>query len=228
MQTRAKPNYHWWVNMETWTFKQATLLLHGLDPNRYPALKPYVYHLPPEYLPLKKTYLVISQFPWRQLYPQYYFENQGVHPVAIIFIALQKRLPLPKRLRKLVIARFHQENQQKQHGLDVQATLLPYATDPKPSPPTIIQRRFGFTARERKNLLRSLGIVVRLLFSEEQGSPRYWYANHLNASQIAQTILEKAQQMGIPTQGLKSLDRKITEALTLLEAKNENEDQSER
>ena len=39
--------------------------------------------------------------------------------------------------------------------------------------------------------------------------------------QIAQTILEKAQQMGLPTQGLKSLDRKITEAMALLEAESD-------
>ena len=84
------------------------------------------------------------------------------------------------------------------------------------SPPT-----FGFTARERKNLLRSLGIVIRLWLGDEKHSPRYWYAHQLNAFQIAQTILEQAQQMGLPTPGLKSLDRKITEAMTLLDAESD-------
>ena len=39
--------------------------------------------------------------------------------------------------------------------------------------------------------------------------------------QIMQTIIEKAQKRGINTQGLKSLDRKITEALALLEAEQD-------
>lgn len=222
MKKKPKPHYQWWVAMETWTFKQATLLLHGLDPHQHRSLNPYAYHLPPEYQPLQKTYVMVSQFPWQQRYPHYYFGNKGIHPVAIIFLAIQKKLPLPKRLRKLVMMRFHRENQLKQHSLEVQAVLLPYTTDFKPpAPPTIIQRRYGFTPRERKNLLRSLGIVVRLLFSEGQGSPRYWYANHLNASQIAQTILEKAQQQGISTRRLKSLERKITQAMTLLEEEKE-------
>ncbi len=209
--------------METWTLKQATLLLHGMDPNQHRSLKPYMKDLPPEYSPLQKTYLVLQQFPWNDFYPDYFYWGKGIHPIAVIYLAIQKKLPLSKRLRKLVVQRFYRENRMEGRHREMRKVLDPYVPPLKPAPTKIVQRTFGFTARERKNLLRSLGIVVRLLFGDENTSPRYWYANQFNAYQAAQTILEKAQKIGISTKGLKSLDRKITEALALLEAGEDEE-----
>ena len=172
MKKPERPDYHWWVfSMEVWTLKQATLLLHGLDPNRHRSLKPYARKLPPEYAPLQKTYLVLFQYPWKELLPKeyYYPDKKGIHPVAIISVAIQKKLPLPKRLRKTVMERFTREKQVKTRGLDIPAILAPYLPDLKPPrPKIIIQRTSGFTARERKNLLRSLGIVIRLWLGDEK------------------------------------------------------------
>ena len=221
MKKRQRPNYLWWVSMETWTLRQATLLLHGLDPNQHDALKPHTKDLPPEYTRLKKTYLMLQQYPWEQRLPQYYYAGKGIHPVAIISLAIHHQLPLSKRLRKLVVERFHRENQLKKNGMGITKLFTPYLPVIQPSPPKIISRTLGFTARERKNLLRTLGILIRLLFGDEQSSPRHWYAHQLNAYQTAQTILEKAQRMGISIQGLKSLDRKITEAMAILAAEQE-------
>lgn len=220
MKKPQRPQYHWWAyRMEVWTLKQATLLLHGLDPNQHRCLKPYAHNLPPEYASLQKTYLVLSQYPWEDYLADYYFPEKGIHPIAIISVAIQKKLPLPKRLRKTVIERFQRENQAQMMGIEIPTVLAPYISELAPTQQKMIQytRTLGFTARERKNLLRSLGIVIRLWVGDEKRSPRYWYAHHLNASQIAQMILEQAQQMGLPTQGLKSLDRKITEAMMLLD-----------
>ena len=62
---------------------------------------------------------------------------------------------------------------------------------------------------------------MKILLNEEQGSSRYHYANRPNAYQIAQSILDKAKKMGISTHGLKSLDRKITEAIAVLKTEGE-------
>ncbi len=182
MKKPERPDYHWWVfSMEVWTLKQATLLLHGLDPNRHRSLKPYARKLPPEYAPLQKTYLVLFQYPWKELLPKEYYDlgknKKGIHPVAIISVAIQKKLPLPKRLRKAVMERFQREKQVKTRELDIPTILIPYLPDLKPSSPKIIQRTLGFTARERKNLLRSLGIVIRLWLGDEKHSPRYRYCS---------------------------------------------------
>jgi hypothetical protein len=223
MENIEKPNYRWWAKMEVWTLKQAALLLHGMDPHKYRSLKPYVNNLPPEYADLQKTYFVLHQFPWEETYSDYYYRGKGIHPVAIVHLAITQKLPLPKRLKKWVAERFHRETSSETDERDIPSTFAPYASAVKyhPPQPTIIQKNFGFTARERKNLLRGLGILVLLLFDDENSSPRYFYANKLNAYQIMQTIIEKAQRRGINTKGLKSLDRKITEALALLEAEQD-------
>ena len=148
---------------------------------------------------------------------EYYYRGKGIHPFAIVHLAISQKLPLPKRLKKLVAERFHREIQMENEGHDIHSTFAPYASALSYAPPRphIIQRNFGFTARERKNLLRILGILVLLMFNDENGSARYYYANKLNAYQIMQTILDKARKRGINTRGLKSLDRKITEALAI-------------
>lgn len=221
MKKHPRPNYHWWVNLEIWTLTQATLLLHGMDPNQHESLKPYAKNLPPEHAQLKKTYLILQQYPWEQRLPQYYYAGKGMHPVAIISLAIHNKLPLSKRLRKLVAERFHRENQHKKKEINVQKLFEPYLPVISPPLPRVTSRTTGFTARERKNLLRCLGILVRISMGDEHTSPRHWYADHLNAYQITQTILEKAQKMGLSTKGLKSLDRKITEAMALLAAEQE-------
>ena len=99
METTAKPDYRWWAKMEVWTLKQASLLLHGMDPNQYRSLKPYAKDLPPEYADLQKTYLLLHQFPWQDLYRDYYYWGKGIHPIAIIHLAITRKLPLPKQLK---------------------------------------------------------------------------------------------------------------------------------
>jgi hypothetical protein len=71
-------------------------------------------------------------------------------------------------------------------------------------------------------LLKAIGILVRLHFDEKTKSPRFNRNNKLNAFQISQTLLEKALEIGIETEGLKSLDRKIKESLDLLETEARN------
>ena len=99
--------------MEVWTLKQAALLLHGMDPHKYRSLKPYVNNLPPEYADLQKTYFVLHQFPWEETYSDYYYRGKGIHPVAIVHLAITQKLPLPKRLKKWVAERFHQKHRVK-------------------------------------------------------------------------------------------------------------------
>ena len=163
----------------------------------------------------------MQQYPWEQRLPQYYYAGKGIHPVAIISLAIHNKLPLSKRLRKLVVERFHRETQLKTKEIDIHQLFSLDLPKISPSPPKAMSCTVDFTARERKNLLRCLGILIRVLIGDEQTSPRHWYADHLNAYQIAQTILEKAQKMGFSTKGLKSLDRKITEAMALLAAEHE-------
>ena len=123
METTSKTDYRWWARMEVWTLKQAALLLHGMDPNHYRSLKPYVNDLPPEYAELQKTYFALHQFPWEDTCGEYYYRGKGIHPFAIVHLAISQKLPLPKRLKKLVVERFHREKQMENEGHDIHSTF---------------------------------------------------------------------------------------------------------
>jgi hypothetical protein len=58
------------------------------------------------------------------------------------------------------------------------------------------------------------------LLISEKSSPLYQRSKKPNAFQIAQVIIEKARSLGIDSGGLKSIDRKITEALKIIEEEN--------
>ena len=72
-------------------------------------------------------------------------------------------------------------------------------------------------SRERRNLLKTIGIFVKIFVAEKNHSPKYLRGDKINASQISKTLIEKAESLGIETEDLKSLNRKITAALDILD-----------
>lgn len=70
------------------------------------------------------------------------------------------------------------------------------------------------TTHERRNLLRTIGILTSLLI-EEKSRPLLQHGN--KPYQIAQTIIEKAQAREMDIEDLKSIDRKIREAFKVME-----------
>jgi hypothetical protein len=72
------------------------------------------------------------------------------------------------------------------------------------------------SSRERKNLLKAIGILVKLLTDEKGKSTRTKQGEKISSLQISQMMIDKANDLGIQIEGLKSFDRKITEALELL------------
>lgn len=128
-----------------------------------------------------------------------------MHPVAIICEAVKKDLHVPAVLRKLVAKRYQQEldfrnetnetnNQEEKQSSDQDQELNP---------------------RERNNYLKVIAVLITLLLDEKSKSSRNSGSKY-SASQISRLITDKAELLGIDTNGLKSFDRKITEALELL------------
>lgn len=72
------------------------------------------------------------------------------------------------------------------------------------------------STRERRSLLKSIGIMALLLSEDSKRSSQFKLNNRPNAFQIAEAVLTKADALGISPEGLKSLDRKIKEALELI------------
>lgn len=213
-----KPDYKFWATKETWSLHQAALLLNGIDPLKNRSLRLTQKDLPQEFEESHKTYILLQSIPWRDRHANYYIYGVGAHPVAIIYEAKHKNLPIPTRLLKFVAKRYerelalkkeHEEQEkleQQKHAISNDQTIQEQNSAPA-----------SLTSRERKNLMKAIGVLVNVLMDEKMKSQRSGQKAKISALQISQMMLDKAQELGIEIEGLKSFDRKITEALDLLQ-----------
>lgn len=199
-----KPDYKYWARAETWSQQKAAFLLHGIDPEKYTDVK-LEKESRVEFEEVRKTYRILRSVPWRERHPGYYFANVGVHPVAIICEAVKKDLHIPAVLRKLVAKRYQQE-------LDFRNEIN--ETDNQEEKPSSDQDQ-ELSPRERNNYLKAIAVLITLLLDEKMKSSRN-ASNKYSASQISRLMLDKAESLNLDTNGIKSFDRKITEALELL------------
>ncbi len=215
-----KPDYKHWAKMDTWSLHQSAFLLHDIDPLEVRGVKLTAKKLEPEFKEIQKTYLLLQGVPWRERHTYYYLSGTGTHPVAIIFEARKKDLPVPAKLLKLVRQRMKREENEKielekiekqQQELIAQREEKNADNNKKSLPEQ------SLSSRERKNLLKAIGVLVNVLMDERAKSKHSNRGAKLSALQISQMMLEKAEHLGIEIEGLKSFDRKITEALELLQ-----------
>lgn len=203
----TKPDYKFWVKKEGWSLHQSALLLHGIDPLEVRSVRLTAKDLAPEFKKAQKTYLLLQSVPWSERHPGYFSYGIGAHPVAIIVEAKKKGLPIPVRLLNLVKKRFEKEQEEKKEDEEAekdQNTQTPIKQTAPDQP---------LSSRERKNLLKAIGILVKLLGEKREKTSGI----KLSALQVSQLMLDKAHALGIEIEGLKSFDRKITEALALLD-----------
>lgn len=199
-----KPDYKYWAKAETWSQSKAALLLHGIDPDKYPSLNLGMKETPPELDEAKKTFKIIRSIPWMDRHKQYYYPNVGISPVAILAEANLKNLPFPAPLRKLI---------QKRHAVEMEFKNIVHPKshiEPLGNP-----KSTSLANRERNNYLKAIGLLAALLIDEKIKSSKNPQLR-LSASQIARLIVEKAEALEIDATGLKSIDRKITDGIELL------------
>lgn len=205
------PDYDHWAKMDAWSINQAAFLLHDIDPLLDPirSIRLGERVVPSQLESAQKTYAILRKIPWQQRYPNYYIQKSGTHPAAIVFEAIKKDLPLPKALYEAIAKLSEYRRLEKENS-----TNGPKEID------EIKNIKQDLSTRERRNFLKTIGILVRLYFDKKSNFNRG--DNKLNAFKISQTILDKAQEIGLEAEGLKSLDRKITEALELLDEEVES------
>lgn len=206
----SPPDYKFWAAAETWSINQAALLLHGIDPHQHRSLRLAEKNIPAEFLEVQKTYVLLRSVPWQHRHCNYYFPYQGVHPIAVLYEAKTKSLPCPPDLHKLIAQRYAIETELKKED-------VPVENQDSISPKEKATQEQPLISRERKNLLKAVGILVKLLIDEKEKSTRSNHGTKISALQILQLMLDKADALGVEIEGLKSFDRKITESLELLD-----------
>lgn len=195
-----KPDYKWWAKADSWSLKEAALLLHGIDPYQHRPLRLAERDIPPEFSKTQKTYLLLQSIPWKERYA--YHVGKGLCPLAVVAEAVDKELPLPKQLHDLVSTRFAAK---KKTAKKDTSTSDPLENNNQP-----------LSTRERRTFLKGVGILVKLLLDSNLSKKICSQGQKPSALQIAQLMLDKAEEIGMELEGLKSMDRKITEALALL------------
>lgn len=132
------------------------------------------------------------------------YNKDSAHPYDIYLIVTEKELSIPEPLSDYLKKRYQRELTAR-HVQEV--TNL--STDSQ-------AHNRELSTRERRTLLKALGIMTLLLVDDPKRSSQFKLNERPNASQIAQAVLDKAASMNIDVEGIKSLNRKIKEALDLL------------
>lgn len=199
MNTITKPDYVFWCKCDEWTFKDAALLLHGFEPLNWKRAKFNVGKVPdePELHEAYKTFLLLKYATWKGMG---LITNNSTHPYAIQEIARYKDLPFPQEITKHLEARRIREEENPHPSRFLNTTHQEMEV------PAEKNKDVSAHARERRNLLKTIGLLILILEGNK----------NLSASQLKNIILEQAEHLNIETDGLKSIDRKISEAMAII------------
>jgi hypothetical protein len=171
--------------------------LHSLDPLEHQPVKFNFREVSnaPELKEAYKTFLILNNVTRNQRYS----DNSGIAIEIIYAIVKQKELPIPKELKTLLDNRFQRKREAQQAAIAKQPSNK------------------DTSARERRNFLRQMALMAHVLIDTKHPRYQFTLSERVNAYSIAQAILDKAQELNVETEGLKSCNRKIAEALRFLE-----------
>jgi len=189
---KTRPDYGHWSKYDRWDFKEAALLLHDLDPSRYLKVRFNSKDIPPDpdLNEPYKTFLVLKKC------RDFEYSNFA-HPSKILNVAIEKNLTISEKL----LGEF---SEQQKREKQIREALIPKNQNVKSDK--------AFTTRERNALLKSIAIMAIVL---ARLSSNFQVKGRPNPYQIGQAVLDEAQRLGVEPDGLKSLDRKITQALEI-------------
>lgn len=196
MAELKKPDYEKNAYKDVWSIKDFAMLLHDVCPDTYKSLRLENDRTTPSgFEEIRSTYVMLKAIKWRDKYKKFHTRNGGNHPLAFINEAKIKGIPISDALWRSIERRHQQEMCEILKMVDGKDSNL--------------------GARERNNLLKGIGILISVLIDEKVKSSRNTNLR-LSASQLARLMIDKAEQLGVDAEGLKSFDRKITEAIELI------------
>ncbi len=196
---KSRPDYGHWSKYDKWDFKEAAMLLHNLEPSDYLKVRFNSKDVPlePELKEAHKTFLILKKC-------DAFGYSNFAHPKKILSVVCEKALDIPEDLLKEFVTQEEREQNFK-NRLERKKTAV---------------SSNELSTRERNVFLKAVALMAHMLVLR---TPRFQVNNRPNPHQIAQAVMEKAESMGVDTMGLKSFERKITEALIFLEEEKESE-----
>jgi hypothetical protein len=199
---KTQPDFSYWCKHDKWDLKDAALLLHNLEPSNYFSIRFNSKEIPidPKLREPHKTFLIMKK--------SYAFEHSNfAHPEQIFTFAKEKNLEVPEQFLKECALQYQRAGELSKKVKHQNQSEDPHFND-------------DLVTRERNTFLKVVGLMTHMLTKR---SPRFIINDRPNAYQIMQAILEQADNMGVDANGLKSIDRKIKEAVEFLEQEKETE-----
>jgi hypothetical protein len=211
--TFEKPDYKHWATLDSWGINAFALLINGICPTKYRAVRLAYLDIPAGFEKAKKTFTLLDSIPWAKRYEKLYISGKGGHPVIFIHEAINKNLPMPAMLRKAM------EDRYKRYK-----SILPVLENQMPiikKSDDVIKKQL-LANRERRTYTKAVGLFVLIIKELKEKLSRNTDIK-LSASQVAQLLIDKAENLNIEIDGLKSFDRKITEAIDFIQQETNTE-----
>lgn len=207
----AEPKYSNWAVRDKWKKPQAAFLLSGIDPEKYRSIRIGNIDVPPEFEQAREMYSLLSSVRWEDRYKDYYYGSDGMHPAAVISEMISKRIDIPCELREMVEVHYPRE-------MECIRVLLEKNSN---APNSKVNKETTVGNREKRSWQSGFAIMTRLL-AKKIGKINSDDEVTMSSSQILQMILDEAERIGFPIDGIKSFDRKISSSLKLLEDEKSN------
>jgi hypothetical protein len=112
MTTQTGLDYDFWSKLDTWSYRDAALLLCGFDPDQVKGsgIRLDGREMPSEFLEASKVYRILKSGAGLGL--------NSAHPFAVVEHALKKDLPMPEALLQAIRERYRQERKLEGSELD--------------------------------------------------------------------------------------------------------------
>ncbi len=191
------PDYNYFIKLDSWSKKEAALIISGLEPDQYRHIRFAYKHLDFEKYPeLIQAYKLYKLFLSIDFYRHHEYQS---HPVAYVVECKKRDWSVPDELFKLTRERYA-----KQMELS--------------SETAIDQTKDGDCLQKEKNyLLKTLGSMVMMYIFKQKNS-RLGDLKNVNVSQVVDDILQFLENNNLKLYGLgkSSLNKRIGDGLRLV------------
>ncbi|MBA2655293.1 MAG: hypothetical protein H0U71_09570 [Gammaproteobacteria bacterium] len=195
-----KPDYEFLLKLDSWSQKNACLIICGLDPDKYRSIRFTV----KDHKTNIETYPeLINPYKLHQIFTSVHFykyrEHRG-HPAAYLNECVQKKWPIPEELWQL--------------AKEAYANQFPELFGSKADETKIEQVK----SKEEEYLSKTLGAVV-MAYVFKNKSPRLGSVKSINIFQVTEDILQFLEDHNLKIYGLgkSSIQRRIAESLRTIQ-----------
>lgn len=191
-----KPDYEYLIKLDSWSKKDAALIISGLEPDQYRNIrfthKDLDFAKYPELVQAYKLYKVFLSIDFRR-----HREYQN-NPIAYVVECKKRDWPVPDEVLNLARER--------------------YAREKEIDEPDVADEQELSGIKEKDYLLKTLGVVIKF-YVHKQNNSRLGDLKNINVSQVVSDVLQFLEDHELKIYGLakSSLSSRFSEGIKAIE-----------